>query len=66
MQLQKLSGLERQKLEDELKIKLGVIADLKDILSSPKRIQEIIAEELKEIRDKFSNPRLTEVHSAPL
>jgi len=66
MQLQKLSGLERQKLEDELKIKLGIIADLKDILSNPERIKKIIIEELEEVKNKFNNPRLTEIHSAPL
>gem|GEM_PF-4150924 len=42
MQLQRLSGLERQKIEDELTEKLLLIADLKDILAKPERIDTII------------------------
>jgi len=53
MQLQRLSGLERQKIEDELTEKLLLISDLKDILSKPERVNEIIGIELEEIRDKF-------------
>ena len=44
MQLQRLSGMERKKLEDELAEKLITIADLKDILSKPERIDAIITE----------------------
>jgi len=45
MQLQRLSGLERQKIEDELAEKLALIADLKDILQKPERVNAIIIEE---------------------
>jgi DNA gyrase subunit A len=41
MQLQRLSGLERQKIEDELTEKLLFIADLKDILARPERVDTI-------------------------
>lgn len=61
MQLQRLSGLERQKIEDELTEKLLLIADLKDILSKPERVNIIMGEELTEIRDKFGDDRRTEV-----
>ncbi len=53
MQLGKLSGLERQKIEDELAEKIALIADLKDILARPERVRDIIISELAEIKDKF-------------
>ena len=62
MKLNKLAGLERQKLEDELKEKLKLIADLKDILAKPERVVEIILEELTEIREKFADWRRTQVN----
>ena len=62
MKLNKLAGLERQKLEDELKDKMILIADLKDILDKPKRVIAILLEELSEIRDKFADPRRTQVN----
>jgi len=62
MQLQRLSGLERQKIEDELTEKLLLIADLKDILAKPERIDTIIWTELEEIRDKFWDERKTLVN----
>jgi DNA gyrase subunit A len=66
MQLQRLSGMERKKLEDELAEKLLLIADLKDILAKPERVDTIISDELTEINDKYGDDRRTEVHSAPL
>jgi DNA gyrase subunit A len=66
MQLQRLSGMERKKLEDELAEKLLTIADLKDILAKPERVDAIISDELTEINDKYGDERRTEVHSAPL
>ncbi len=66
MQLQRLSGLERKKIEDELAEKLIIIADLKDILSKPARIDAIVGDELREINEKYGDDRKTEVHSAPL
>jgi DNA gyrase subunit A len=66
MQLQRLSGMERKKLEDELTEKLLLIADLKDILSKPERVDTIISDELTEINDKYGDDRRTEVHNSPL
>jgi DNA gyrase subunit A len=61
MQLQRLAGLERKKIEDELAEKLALIADLKDILSNPIRIRDIISQEFLEIKEKFGDPRRTEI-----
>ena len=61
MRLQKLAGLERKKVEDELKEVQSLIADLKDILSKPKRILSIIKAELAEIKEKYGDERRTKV-----
>jgi DNA gyrase subunit A len=66
MQLSKLSGLERQKIEDELTEKLALIADLKDILAKPERVVAIISEEFAEIKDKFGDDRKTRVNPGKL
>ncbi len=63
MRLNKLAGLERQKIEDELKEKLELIADLKDILAKPARVITIINEELDYIKDTFGDERRTQVHA---
>ena len=63
MRLQKLAGLERQKVEDELKIKLELIADLEDILQKPERIISIIDGEIDVINESFGDERRTQVHS---
>ena len=42
MKLQKLAGLERQAIEDELKEKKQLIADLKELIGSPKKISDVI------------------------
>ena len=62
MKLNKLAGLERQKIEDELADKILLITDLKDILGTPARITTIISEELAEIKEKFGDERRTLVH----
>lgn len=62
MQLQKLAGLERKKIEDELAEKHALILDLKDILANPARVKKIIGDELLEIKEKYGDPRRTEVH----
>jgi DNA gyrase subunit A len=66
MQLQRLAGLERKKIEDELAEKIALIADLRDILDKPQRVASIIWTELTEIKDKYDNPRRTEVHAGAL
>jgi DNA gyrase subunit A len=64
MQLQRLTGLERQKVLDELKELKVLITDLKDILAKPRRIDQILAEELKKIRDDHGDPRRTVILDA--
>jgi DNA gyrase subunit A len=64
LQLQRLTGLERQKIQDELKELKVTIADLKDILASPKRIDGIVVDELKKISEAHGNPRRTEIREA--
>lgn len=62
MRLQTLAGLERQKIEDELKEKLALIDELEGILSSKEKMADIIKEGLTEIKDKFGDKRKTIVH----
>ncbi len=61
MRLQKLAGLERKKVEDELAEVQAIIADLKDILAKPKRILTIIKTELADIKAKYGDDRRTKV-----
>lgn len=61
MRLQKLAGLERKAIEDELKEKQRLIAELKDLLASPKKILKVIASELKEIKEKHGDDRRTKI-----
>jgi DNA gyrase subunit A len=62
MKLRRLQGLEKEKIEAELKEKHEFIADCKDILAKPERIVTIIIEELDEIKDKFGDERRTKVN----
>ncbi len=59
LKLQKLTGLEREKILEEYKNVLKLIEDLKDILSSEERIKDIIEKELKEIKEKYGDDRRT-------
>jgi DNA gyrase subunit A len=61
MRLQKLTGLERQKVEDEYKEVIKLIEKLKSILGSKKLQMQIIKEELLEIKKKYGDERRTEV-----
>lgn len=61
MRLSKLTGLEREKLEAELKEILELIENLEKILKSEELIEGIIKDELLEIKDKFKCPRMTEI-----
>ena len=61
MRLQTLAGLERKKIEDELKVKLDFIKECEDILGDPKKILKIISEESQEIMDKYGDKRRTEI-----
>jgi DNA gyrase subunit A len=64
MQLQRLTGLERQKVVDELKELKVTIADLRDILAKPRRIDQIVTDELKKIRDDHGDARRTVILDA--
>jgi len=66
MRLQALAGLERKKINDELKEKKDLIAYLEDLLASPKKILGVIKEEFKEIREKFGDERRTKVVKSAL
>jgi len=61
MRLQKLAGLERQKIEDELKEKLALIKSLKAILADSKKVLAIIKQEFTEINEKYRDSRRTKV-----
>jgi DNA gyrase subunit A len=61
MQLQRLTGLERQKILDELAELLKLIERLLAILGSDRLLMQIIVDELKAIRDKYGNARRTEI-----
>ncbi len=61
MRLQKLAGLERKKIEDELKAVQAFIKECEDILKSPKRVLQIIKTELVEIREKYADARRTRI-----
>ncbi|MFW0870864.1 MAG: DNA gyrase subunit A [Patescibacteria group bacterium] len=61
MRLQKLSGLERSKVEDELKELKKTIKDLKAILKDPQKVLDIIKEQTIAIRDKYGDERRTQV-----
>lgn len=61
MRLQRLTGLEREKIIDEYETILKLIGDLKEILASEKRVYDIIKSELTEVREKFGDERRTEI-----
>jgi len=61
MRLAQLTGLERNKLEDEHGELLDRIADFEDILARPERIKAIIKEDLDEVKRRYADPRRTEI-----
>ncbi|RUM75043.1 MAG: DNA gyrase subunit A, partial [Sulfurovum sp.] len=61
MRLRRLTGLEIEKIENELAELLKTIAKLEGILKSEEKINKIIRQELLEIKEKFSIPRRTEI-----
>lgn len=61
MRLQKLAGLERKKIEDELLEVQKLIAELESILANPKKILSIIKKELSDISEKYGDDRRTKV-----
>jgi len=61
LRLYQLTGLEHEKIVNEYKELVETINDLRDILSKEQRVFTIIKKELREIRDKYGSPRLTEI-----
>jgi DNA gyrase subunit A len=64
MQLQRLTSLERQKIEDELKELGEKIAELKEILASEVKLREVIVKELRDVQKKYGDDRRTEIIEA--
>jgi DNA gyrase subunit A len=61
MQLQRLTGLERQKILDELAELVKLIERLLAILSSDRLVMQIVVDELRRVQEKYSDPRRTEI-----
>ncbi|MDD3462794.1 MAG: DNA gyrase subunit A [Sulfurospirillaceae bacterium] len=61
MKLQRLTGLEREKIDNELAALMQEIAKLSAILKSESLLNDLIKAELVEIKDKFKSPRITEI-----
>ena len=66
MKLQALAGLERKKINDELKEKMALIAELEDLLASPKKILAMVKKEFLEIKEKYNDERRTKIIKSPL
>ena len=64
MQFRRLTGLEREKIENEYQDLLIKIADFQDILSNHARVLQIIHDELSEVKAKFNDPRRSEIIDA--
>ncbi len=64
MQLKRLTGLERDKIEEEYQQLLALIKDLEDILANYSRVLEIIKNELLEVKAKYGDDRRTEIIEA--
>jgi len=61
MPLRRLAGLERKKIEDEYKEVTKRIKEIKDLLRSSKKMREVVIEELKAVREKYADPRRTQI-----
>jgi DNA gyrase subunit A len=66
MQLRALAGLERKKIDDELKEKRALIAELEALLKSDKKIRGVIKTELLELKDRYGNERKTTLIKQPI
>ncbi len=64
LRLHKLTGLEREKISDELKEITDLIAELLFILSNREKLLEVLVDELKEVKERFDTPRRTELIDA--
>ncbi len=64
MRLQRLTGLERDKIKEEYQNLLELIDDLNGILRSEDRLNEVVKTELLEVKEQFSSPRRTEIQES--
>ncbi|MFP6173998.1 DNA topoisomerase (ATP-hydrolyzing) subunit A [Helicobacter pylori] len=64
MRLQRLTGLERDKIKEEYQNLLELIDDLNGILKSEERLNEVVKTELLEVKEQFSSPRHTEIQES--
>ncbi len=64
MRLQRLTGLERDKIKEEYQNLLELIADLNGILKSEERLNKVVKTELLEVKEQFSSPRRTEIQES--
>ncbi|GAA9187139.1 DNA topoisomerase (ATP-hydrolyzing) subunit A [Helicobacter pylori] len=64
MRLQRLTGLEREKIKEEYQNLLELISDLNGILKSEDRLNEVVKTELLEVKEQFSSQRRTEIQEA--
>ncbi len=64
MPLKRLAALERRKIEDEHKEKLALIKHLESLLGSPKKMREVIADELRGLKQKYGDKRRTQIVDA--
>ncbi|MDP2649006.1 MAG: DNA gyrase subunit A [bacterium] len=65
MRLQKLAGLERKKIEDELNAVQAFIAEMEALLKSPKKLMELIKKEIREVIEKYGDERRTRIVKRP-
>jgi DNA gyrase subunit A len=61
MRLRRLTGLERDKVEDELREKIALIDNYRNLLSSEENILQVVKQEMIEIRDKYGDERRTKI-----
>ena len=66
MRLQKLAGLERREIEDELKTVRARIKELNALLKSPKKIDETVVEEIEKLAGTFADKRRTVIRAQPV
>jgi DNA gyrase subunit A len=66
MQLRTLAGLERKKIDDELKEKRALIKELEELLASDKKKKEVIKAELDEVKEKYGDERRTVLVKQPI
>ncbi len=66
MKLSQLANLERLRIESELKEKKKLITELKAILASPKKILQVIKDELNDMKEKFGDERKTAINPNPV